>query len=171
MHKSEDGMSALVSTSKQALRNVARFSKELEGSVDLQSRLAYARAWYAHRDDDGEWHFGPSKFCGYQGMTAEEYVNDEPRDGRRTERQLAQWFTEVPKNGTLYEDLTEGLTTLLTEYGKVPSAKMRINVTTEFYEAHHAEGDAPLDRAVADLIIAVAKRLPQSERNRVRVTL
>lgn len=164
-------MSTLVSTSRQALRNVARFSKELEGSADLQSRLAYARAWYAYRDDDGEWHFGPSKFCGYQDMTAEEYVNDDPRDGRRTERQLAQWFTEVPENDPLYEELTGGLTALLSEYGKAPSAKMRINVTTEFYEAHVAAGDTPLDRTVADLMIAVAKRLPQAERNRVRAAL
>lgn len=164
-------MSTLVSTSKQALRNVARFSKELEGSADLQSRLAYARAWYAYRDDDGEWHFGPSKFCGYQGMTAEEYVNDDPRDGRRTERQLAQWFTEVPESDPLYEELTEGLTALLAEYGKAPSAKMRLNVITEFYEAQIAAGDTPLDRTVADLMIAVAKRLPQAERNRVRAAL
>jgi hypothetical protein len=164
-------MSTLVSTSKQALRNIARFGKELDGSADLQSRLAYARAWYAHLDDNGEWHFGPSKFCGYQGMTAEEYVNDDPRDGRRTERQLAQWFTEVPEDDALYEELTEALTSLLAEYGKAPSAKMRINVTTEFYEAHVADGDTPLDRTIADLMIAVAKRLPKAERDRVRAAL
>ena len=57
MHKSEDGMSALVSTSKQALRNVARFSKELEGSVDLivanpPYLVDAARRAYRHGGDE-----------------------------------------------------------------------------------------------------------------------
>ncbi len=164
-------MSTLVVTAEQALCNIVRFGEELESSADLQSRLAYARGWYIHRTEYGKLHYGPSKFCGYQDMNAQEYMNDDPRDGRRTEKQLAQWFTEVPKDSALYEDLTAGLTAFLAAYGKAPSTKMRINVTTVFYEAHIAEGKAPLDRTVADLMIAVAKRLPKAERDRVRAAL
>ncbi|MBT2246262.1 hypothetical protein JQK15_22410 [Sphingobium sp. BHU LFT2] len=162
-------MSTLVTTAKQAVRNIARFSHELDASPDLQSRLSYARAWYAHREND-VWHFGPSKFCGYQGMTAAEYVDDDPRDGRRTERQLSQWFTEISEDAPLYEELAIGLTAMLAKHGKVPSAKMRINVSTEFYEIYSATGE-PDDRAITDLLIAVARRLPKIERERVRSAL
>lgn len=164
-------MSTLVSTLNQALRNVARFGEELESSPDLQGRLAYARAWYAHLDDEGEWHFGPSKFCGYKGMTAEEYVNEDPRDGRRTERQLSQWFVEVPEDDDLYEELTERLTVFLAGYGKAPSAKMRINVTREFYENRFKEDNVSLDKTIVDLMIILAKHLPRSERDRLRAAL
>lgn len=164
-------MSTLVTSSKQVLQNVDRFGAELKGSPDLQNRLGYARAWYAHRANNRTWLFAPSKFCGYQGMTAAEYLNDDPRDGRRTERQLAQWFTEVPEDDALHEELSDALTSFLAGYGKAPSTKMRINVIADVYEDHLSAGDPSHEQTVADLIIAVAKRLPQAERNRVRASL
>ena len=60
---------------------------------------------------------------------------------------------------------------LLDEYGKVPSSLLRISVTKEFYEQYLTQGAAPLDRTVADLLIAVALRLPKGERDRVRAAL
>jgi hypothetical protein len=162
-------MSAIVSTAQQVLGNIPRFEKELKGSPELQNRLAYARAWYASRDGAGKWHFGPSKFIGYKGMTAEQYVNDDPLDGRQTERKLNGWFVEVPEHDALHEELSEGLTTFLAQYGKAPSAKARINVTPELYEEWHSSSDeAPLDHSVANLIIVVARRLSLAERARIR---
>jgi hypothetical protein len=160
----------IVSTLSQALANVDRFGRELEDSPELQGRLSYARAWYAHQADD-EWRFGPSKFIGYDGMTAAEYVNDEPRDGRQTENKLGQWFTEVPEDEPLFEELSKALTAFLGTYGKAPSAKIRISVANKFYEEYRAQGDTSLDRILGDLMIAVAKRLPQIERERVRAAL
>jgi hypothetical protein len=160
-------MSKIVSTAKQVGRNIRRFRAELDGNTELQSRLAYNRAWYADCDDKGDWHFGPSKFVGYQGMTAEEYVNDEPRDGRQTERKLAAWFVQVPESDPLYEELSDLLVDFLEKFGKSPSTLMRINVPKEFYAAYAAGGTAPLDRTIGDLIIAVAQKLAPAERKRI----
>lgn len=164
-------MSKLVSTSGQAIHNISHFSEKLDASARLRGRLSYARAWYGHRDDDGDWHFGPSKFCGYKNMTAEEYLDEEHLDGRQTEIRLSQWFTEVSEDDDLHEELYEGLTDFLAEYGKVPSSATRISVATELYDEHLEQGDTPFEQTVADLVIAVARRLPAAERDRVRATL
>jgi hypothetical protein len=128
-------MSTLVLTAKQALENVHRFRGELksEGGKALQGRLAYARAWYAHQDDAGEWCFGPSKFIGYKGMTTEEYLSeDDTRDGRRTEKQLSHWFTELAVSDPLHQELSDKLAAFLKEFGKEPSRKTRINIPSEY---------------------------------------
>ena len=164
-------MSTIVPTLPQALRNIERFQGELDGSPELQRRLAFARAWYAHRAEDGTWQFAPSKFCGYKDMTADEYVNDEPRDGRRTEKQLQTWFTQVEPADPLYDELSEGLMAFLDNYGKPPSTAMRINVTNEYYENRGDDSTTPSERAVADLLIAVGQRLAPAERARVRAAL
>lgn len=164
-------MSAIVSTLSQALRGIEHYGPELKRSEELQGRIAFARAWYAHKSEDGAWHFAPSKFCGYKGMTAEEYLNDDPRDGRRAERQLQSWFTQVPETDELYEELSESLTAFLDKFGKPPSAAIRINVTNEFFRNCGSVGDAPRERIVADLLIAVAQGLTPAERARVRAAL
>ncbi|EZP67425.1 hypothetical protein BV96_04374 [Sphingomonas paucimobilis] len=164
-------MSTIVSTARDALNNIRRFPREVKNSTLLQGRLAYARAWYAHRDAEGDWHFGPSKFIGYEGMTAEEYANEEGRDGRITERQLGQWFNQVSRGTPLYDELDKALRSFLEKYGKVPSALSRINVAAEVHDEHFGGAGVHDDRAIADLLIAVARRLPQAERDRIRSTL
>lgn len=162
-------MPMIVRNVQAALSNIRRFHKEVEDSSVLQGRLAYARAWYAHRDDNGVWHLGPSKFIGYQNMTAEEYGSHDrqPLDGRVTERHLGDWFTEVPKSDELFQDLDQALRAFLDQYGKAPSSLYRINVTNDFYEAHVAGSTSSLDRTLGDLVIAVLRRLPPTERSRV----
>jgi hypothetical protein len=77
---------AVTSDLSGVLSNIARFREEVERSRALQKRLAYARSWYAYQDQEGDWRFGPSKFVGYDRMTAEGYIETaEDRDGRRTE--------------------------------------------------------------------------------------
>lgn len=164
-------MSTIVPTARGALNNIRRFAREVKNSAVLQGRLAYARAWYAHRDVEGDWHFGPSKFIGYEDMTAEEYANEEGRDGRITERQLGQWFSQVPEGTPLYEELDKALRTFLKKYGKVPSSLSRINVATDVHEEHFGGPALRDDRAIADLLIAVARRLPEQERDRVRAAV
>jgi hypothetical protein len=163
-------ISILVTDLQEAISNILRFEAQLDGSSDLRARLAYARSWYAHPHEE-DWCFGPSKFIGYQGMTAKEYVNEESRDGRRTERQLGEWFIEIPPQDPLHGELSRALHTFLRQYGKTPSSLSRINVSRELYEARTAKGGAQLHRAVADLLILVARQLPTPERLRVRAAL
>lgn len=170
MYKKEiSSVSILVTSPAQVIDNILRFQSKLEDSLELQNRLAYARAWYAQRDKEGRWHFGPSKFCGYQNLTAEEYIErSQELNGRRTEKQLNQWYIEVPENEELYTALANGLADFLAQYDKSPSAKMRINVLTTFYDN---ELVGPSDSSLVDLLIAVAKRLPSRERAQVRASL
>lgn len=164
-------MSTIVSTLDQALENIPRFKTELEKSSELQRRLAFARAWYAVQDDNGEWHFAPSKFCGYEAMTAEEYVNDDPRDGRRTEKQLQRWFSIVPEGDDLFDELYEELSTFLARFGKPPSSAVRLNVLTDFFSAIHADQSDVNEQRIADLIVAVSRSLSAEQRMRIRAAL
>lgn len=164
-------MSILVANKQQVLDNIPRFEAELDKSAELQRRLAYARAWYAIRNDDGEWVFAPSKFCGYENMTAEEYVNDDPRDGRRTEKQLQNWFSVVPEGEELFDELNEELTAFLAHYDKPPSTAVRINVTKEYLEEYFAGDEGAQHRQIADLLIAVSRSLPEDERKRVKAAI
>lgn len=161
------GMSQIVSTPQQVVGNIYQFQKELASAPKLQGRLSYARSWYAIRNDDGEWLFAPSKFIGYRNMTADEYLNDDPRDGRQTERKLEAWFTLLPESNQLYEELSDRLADFLAKYGKVPSTAMRLNILAELYE----EDEDDSEREIADLIIAIVRRLPRSERTRVRAAI
>ncbi len=159
--------SKIVSTQTQAEDNIRRFRTQLEGSALLVDRASYARSWYVYRDAQGNYCFGPSKFIGYLGMTATEYLNDDARDGRQTERKLAEWFTVIDETDDLYNELKGALSAFLAEFGKVPSAKMRINVAKSYLERQSVAQDGSADRELGDLIIAVAKRLSSAERKRV----
>jgi hypothetical protein len=159
-------MAKVVASIREAIANIPRFEREVAKNADLRDRLPFARAWYAVREDDG-WHFGPSKFIGYQGLNADEYVAESQElDGRRTERQLNQWFVTVGETDPLFDELSEALREFLDKHGKVPSNLARINVARDTYEANDG-----LDRAIADLMIAVARRLPAAEQKRLRAAL
>jgi hypothetical protein len=165
-------MYAVASNPQNVLANIARFRKEVEQNKALQKRLAYARAWYACQDETGEWLFGPSKFVGYDGMTALGYIETaEDRDGRRTEAQLQQWFTVVDPASELGGELGSALFAFLATYGKAPSTKMRINVPKAVHEAHFgAVAKDPHDTLV-DTIVAAARTLPASHFERLRTRL
>lgn len=154
------------------LSNIARFGEEVEKSRALQKRLAYARSWYAYQDEQGQWRFGPSKFVGYDRMTAEGYIDTaEDRDGRRTEAQLQQWFKAVDPESELGAQLSSALYGFLASYGKAPSTKMRINVPNDVHEKHFgATASDPHDILVATLI-AAAKTLPPTHLEKLRANL
>ena len=154
------------------LSNIARFGDEVGKSHALQKRLAYARSWYAYQDEEGHWRFGPSKFVGYDRMTAEGYIETaEDRDGRRTEAQLQQWFTAVDPESELGTRLSSALYGFLARYGKAPSTKMRISVPNDVHEKHFgAIASDPHDILVATLI-AAAKTLPPSHLEKLRAHL
>lgn len=167
-------MPKIVTSERQALANIRRFARELDASPGLQGRLGFARAWYADKGSDGTWRFGPSKFIGYDGMTADEYLDDDARDGRRTEKQLAQWFEEVPEGTDLHEKLSGDLFALLDRYGKVPSAKMRINVLESVLLDYAAElNEEPRSDFGDEIqgILLVTSKWPKSAIERLRKAL
>lgn len=164
-------MSKLVSKPSEVRDNAVRFELEVDTSPTLQDRLAYARAWYAFKTKNG-WQFVPSKFGGYTNMTAKEYLNNDLRDGRRTEKQLAQWFTEVPEDSELFTELYGELVALLETYQKAPSTAARISVLNEVYTEHFGETAADgSDTAIVDLMLLVAAKLSPSELARLKAEL
>ena len=158
-------MFKVASTPQIVLSNIRRFGDEVRNSPELQGRLAYARAWYASQNDRGEWQFGPSKFVGYEGLDAKQYIKSaEQRDGRRTEAQLQQWFAVVDPSSELYGELSSALIAFVAEFGKVPSTKMRINVLK-------APEEAVSNDAIVELMVAVAKSLPSSQLAKLRARI
>lgn len=171
IYRSKMKMFKIASSPQTALGNIQRFGREVEQSAALQGRLAYARAWYAHQDSQGEWQFGPSKFVGYDGLDAKQYIESaEQRDGRRTEAQLRQWFTVVDPSSQLYTDLSAALFAFLAKFGKTPSTKMRLNLLKAVHETSGAEHTDSTDNIV-ELIVAVAKSLPSSHLAKLRARI
>ena len=136
--------------------NIRRFQSEVAQSPELQRRLPYARAWYAIRDGK-DWLFGPSKFVGYDGFTAAEYVKlSKQNDGRATEAHLRRWFAVVDTPSALHGELSASLSRFLGRYGKAPSVAMRLNLLSAELAT---DGDSAMGASLLDLVVAVARGL------------
>jgi hypothetical protein len=134
--------------------NIRRFQSEVANSPRLQDRLSYMRAWYAIRDGRG-WLLGPSKFIGYEGFTAAEYLKlAKKHDGRKTEAHLQRWFAVVDENSVLHNELSAVLSGFLGRYGKAPSVAMRLNLLSS-----ELVTDGNADSSLLDLLVAVARGL------------
>ncbi len=143
-------------------------------SPELQGRLAYARAWYAHKEEGGKWFLAPSKFIGYQDIDAETYLDHaEESDGRRTEAQLQMWFKVIEPNDPLHDELNASLVALLAQYGKAPSTKTRINVVRDRRRIGALDTKSEIEGAdaVVNMMVAVAKTLPPQHFQRLRSEL
>ena len=110
-------MPELIDNPAQAIENIRHYQAELERgdhwSKELVRRMTNARKWYAVESEDGTWLFGPSKFIGYVGLTAETYVRMSTRgyepaedrlDGRETEACLDDWFERPSERVAELED-------------------------------------------------------------------
>ena len=166
-------MPSLATSPRRVRQAIKSFEKEVRSSPGLAGRLSYARAWYACRDAKGRWRFGPSKFVGYERLTAREYIELSRKglDGRRTEAQLCQWFRELDPSSELHERLASLLSAFLAQYGKAPSSKMRINVLDEDYDELVEDDRDASDPPILDLIVAVAESLPRRELKQLRSRL
>jgi hypothetical protein len=170
--RSGEGPYAVASDLQSVLLNITRFGAELQKSAALQKRLAYVRCWYASEGNEGQWQFGPSKFVGYDGMTAEGYVDTaEGRDGRRIEAQLQQWFTAVDPGSKLGSELGSALYRFLAMYGKAPSTKMRISVPNKVYETTFGAVARNAHDVLVETIVAAAHALPPSHFEKLRALL
>ena len=166
-------MPVLATSPRMVCNAIDRFEKEVHRSPRLAGRLAYARAWYASRDTKGRWRFGPSKFVGYERLSAREYIKLSRKglDGRRTEGQLRQWFRELDPSTDLHETLASQLSAFLAEHGKTPSSKMRISILEQDYDELVGEDEGNSSPPVVDLIVAVAQSLPRPELKLLRKRL
>lgn len=160
-------MARLINSPDDASHGIKTYNEELETSNGLRERLAYVRAWYAIKTKNG-WSFGPSKFIGYQGLTADDYLGGR-LDGRKTEAQLAKWFQAVDDSTELYDELYNALEDFLEAYGKEPSSAVRINIVdSNWDDALDKVGDADRNAKIVDLIVEVARSLPAPQLRSLR---
>ncbi len=129
-------MTRLVDSPAQAIENIHRYQIEIRSSRELARRMTSAHAWYAVESDDGAWLFGPSKFIGYVGLTAETYLTMSARhyepaedrlDGRKTEPVLRRWFEPSTRNGDVLRDSLRSFLTECQQHAR-PNAKARVCV-------------------------------------------
>lgn len=164
-------MLRMATSPRAVLANLKKFEEEVEASPDLQEHLAYFRAWYAHRQEDGSWIFGPSKFVGYVDISSKRYleaIREDEIDGRRTEAQLQQWFGEIGPDAPEFDELNAKLSAYLAKYGKAPSRKARINVLKDQPSKISVELPGSRDELLVELLLAVAKTLPDRQLGEVR---
>ena len=108
----------LVDSLDKVIENIARYHKEVGRERRLVGRMKMVRAWYADRENDGKWLFGPSKFVGYASCTAEAYLSKtEKLDTYRSEAVLREWFDIVPSASPLEAELADALRKFLNAYG------------------------------------------------------
>lgn len=156
---------------KVVAQNIMAYQVALGKSEEMQRRARYHQSWYAVRDEAGDWVFGPSKFVGYAGIDADEYIaTSVERNGRATEAHLRKWFTVVDEEDPLHSELTDALEDFLGEYGLTPRAQTRINILPAAGKRKSAPAGGHLDSSttanddLVALLIRVANSLPKGDR-------
>lgn len=122
----------LVQDYNEAKKAIERFNDDLgRASRDhearqLVDRLAYNRAWYFAPELDL---VAPSKFIGYAGMTASQYVKEGARtlDGRETEPHLRTWFRRLEPGSPEEALVREKVEVLLSKHNKVLNRAVRFS--------------------------------------------
>jgi hypothetical protein len=153
-------MAKLVQKKADLPQSILNYEKEVGKSAALQDRMPFARAWYGFQTPDSQWHFGPSKFIGYDGMTAGKYLSGSKKiDGRKTEARLNEWCREVHPKSKEHDDLADRLSTLLAKFGKVPSKAFRIAVIED-----QTQGTVvgTLDDDLLELVVRLSQRMPDT---------
>ena len=125
----------LVSNASHVETNIRAYQGEVERNAELAGRIRQHTAWYAIGADDGQWLFGPSKFVGYEKMTAGEYLAIAAKggggNGRLTERELEKWFEQVSQDNPRYRELREAFELFARRFGKSPNERWRVSVQRE----------------------------------------
>lgn len=127
-------MTNVVSILDEAVDNIHRYQSEVRDDPKLASLMKRVHAWYAVKSDDGSWVFAPSKFVGYVNNNAQAYFAESGnRDGRSTEAALRSWFTAVPPDTRLDQELKDALRKFLKEIRGTsdPRRNMRICILKE----------------------------------------
>lgn len=113
-----------VQTYEDVVESVKAFNQGLEEDQSLRGQLSFFRAWYYIPELDA---VGPSKFIGYKGMTAKEYLtrHSQELDGRVTEPVLHGWFEDLDRASAEGQYVAEKVKQLLQRYNKRPSQASR----------------------------------------------
>lgn len=158
----------LITNTIQAFDNIERLSQELSNSTDLVDRLGLVHAWYIDDRNPEKPLFGFSKFIGYEGLNAEDYINNSKKlDGRNTEWALKEYCEELQPNSPQYNDFHDQLTVWLAGFGKKPRSKVRLMVLKkEAIETFETD-----DRRLLELMKVVADLLPLHQRHELRSQL
>ncbi len=150
----------LVNSLDDVIENIKNFSLELEsyeeGDGDLyvdyvMENMSHYRACYAYKDEKtGTYLFAPSKYIGYQDMTASKYVETYAyMDGRKTEKVLSEWFEMIDESEEDFDFLNRKLLAMFSATGKTINALFRINVLKR------EEDNELLEKDLVDLIYKV----------------
>ena len=164
----------LVSSAAEAVARIKEFALAVNDHSALSDRLGQGHAFYVLDEDSADPLFGFSKFVGYADVTPETYEKKyKELDGRNTEWALRKWFMEIPNGTSAYTELHTKLSALLAKFGKRPreGAAQKVRFMTlkpEFRDTKTTDGD---DQALLNLLIAVASKLPSSQRSLLRASL
>jgi uncharacterized protein (DUF433 family) len=164
----------VVASLDEATANIATYMGSVEAHEGLAARIKQHPAWYAVRDEQGRWMFGPSKFVGYYGANAEDYLASySRRDGREAEPALAHWFVQVDKDSALGRELYREFVRFAERFGKTPNSRWRVSVTEEESIARGAAERRGSDADVAGRIAydpEICGGRPRIAGTRVRVS-
>ena len=135
----------LTSNINQVIENIKNFQIELNKKNrknDLVNALGQFTNWFAHKDELGNWIFGPSKFIGYQGMSLDKYENKNKNklDGRQTDAILQQWKVKPSKEED--KELREKLSLFLNSYKKRTKKTAKIYVLSEYQDGEIEQSKA-----------------------------
>jgi uncharacterized protein (DUF433 family) len=164
----------IVSEIAQVRENIERYRRSLSKHPKLRARIGQHPAWYAAKGTDGGWRFGPSKFVGYAGNTAEYYLAPYSRtDGKETEPALREWFKRVEEDSPLWRELRHQFKVFAAGYGKVPHKNWRVSVArqdlgSEVKRSHADSERKAISRIVADPEICGGR--PSIRGTRMRVS-
>jgi len=143
----------VVASLDEATANIATYARSVETHSGLAARIKQHPAWYAARDAQGRWMFGPSKFVGYHGANARDYLASYSRkDGREAEPALANWFMQVDMESALGRELQQEFIRFAERFGKTPNSRWRVSVPEEELIARGASERRKSDRDIAGRI-------------------
>ncbi len=96
----------------------------------LAQRMSMAQCWHGIRADGGAWIFAPSKFAGYAGSSARDYIRQSGggggRHGTESENALRPWFSQVEPATALGKEMTAALHALAKAAGGKLRAKFAL---------------------------------------------
>lgn len=160
-----------VASLEEVEENIRIYSASVQLREKLAARIRQHPAWYATRDQAGNWLFGPSKFIGYRDADAGSYLAGYSRkDGRETEPTLARWFAPVNPGSALGRELRAAFERFAARHGKTPNARWRVSVPVGMLEAIST---GPSPRGISDRIAfdpAICGGRPHIRGTRVRVS-
>jgi uncharacterized protein (DUF433 family) len=162
----------VVVNESEVVDNIKNYVSGLSKEPNLAARIKQHPAWYAIKDNNGKWNFGPSKFIGYANANAKQYLASYSRkDGKETEPALSKWFDQVDIHSPLGRELQNAFIAFAGHFGKTPNANWRVSVLKKAITEQPTKYQKPLnlsERIVFDSEICGGR--PRIAGTRMRVS-